>query len=151
MTLVWTVQQATMQNKYISKVNPINNIYVNYVEKKLNLILIQFNSWEIWLFNLLKLLLQKNKNIGKILFSIELNNKEPIIENMMEITNSRIFNHKKKLHIIASNMVNKKWHIIVLIVGKTFVLNVPFMVNIWLIYLGNHKEHSVKMIKKAIG
>lgn len=45
--------------------------------------------------------------------------------------------------------MNKKLLIIALIVGKIYVLNVPFMVT-FLLKVGNHKDHNVKMIKKAI-
>lgn len=36
-----------------------------------------------------------------------------------------------------------------MIVGKTFVLNVQFMVLTY-IKIGKHKDHAVKMVKKAI-
>ncbi len=59
----------------------------------------------------------------------------------------------KRFHIIAKTTKNNKLHTIVLAVGKISVHNVQYMViNIIIFYnvLGVHKDHSVKMIKKAI-
>lgn len=56
---------------------------------------------------------------------------------------------RRKLFIIVKIIANNRLLIIVLIVGKIFVLNVLFMVKLILIS-GNHKDHNVRMIKKAI-
>jgi hypothetical protein len=55
----------------------------------------------------------------------------------------------KKLYIIAETTESKRSLTIALIAGKIFAPNVLFMVTIFS-KLGNHKDHNVKMIKKAI-
>lgn len=114
-------------------------MYAKFADSKLYWITQQSSNLLIWPILLSNLQLNTPiKSLLKMLVTGEFKLRKPY--------SPRI---QKKLFTTVKIIMKNKLHTIALIAGKTFVLNVQFMV-FFLSHQGNHKDHNVKMIKKAI-